>query len=62
MGHFSWEASRRGAVPQLVLSLNHRLISPAADCHNFALSPSVGFCVSEDFARDELLLIFLGCD
>lgn len=60
MGHFSWEASRRGAVSQPVLSFNHRLISPAADCHNFALSPSVGFCVPEDFACDELLLIFLG--
>lgn len=62
MGHFSWEVSRRGAVSQLVLSFNHRLISPAADCHNFALSPSVGFCVPEDFACDELLLIFPGYD
>lgn len=60
VGHFSWEASRRGAVSQPVLSFNHRLISPAADCHNFALSPSVGFCVPEDFACDELLLIFPG--
>lgn len=62
VGHFSWEVSRRGAVSQRALSFNHRLISPAADCHNFALSPSVGFCVPEDFACDELLLIFPGYD
>lgn len=55
VGHFSWEVSRRGAVSQPVLSFNHRLISPAADCHNFALSPSVGFSVSEDLLFQKIL-------
>lgn len=48
-------------MTQRVFNFNHRLISPAADCHNFALSPAVGFCVPEDFACDELLSIFPGC-